>query len=182
MRRVKPSTPALPAATLSDMSEHEQSSPDPHSARTSASSQRQDTRLESSSKSKRILAWSGAVVIFLLLILPTLGSHGANQRFYEGDHFICFPALGPTTTYPVSMFEETEFAMETAADIGVAATARAKVNRLETEKTFRVALCGEQRSRRVAWALVLTVPTLMIGFLAKSDLIRSRRDGSPQGP
>ena len=166
------------------MSEEEQSPPDPQRSRPAESPSLQGTGLEpeSADKSKRVLAWIGASVVFLLLVLPTLGSHGTQQRFYDGDQFICFPALGPTTSYPASMFEEFEYEPSTAADVGVGATSLAKLTRFETERTFRVAVCGEQRSRRVAWALVLTVGSLLLGLSAKSDLARSRSDGSRPGP
>src|SRR5699024_736692 len=165
------------------MSEDEQSPPDPQRSRPAESPSRQCTRLEpeTTAKSKRTLAWIGASVVFLLLVLPTLGSHGTQQRFYDGDQFICFPALGPTTSYPASMFEEREYEPSTPADIGVGATRLAKMTRYETERTFRVAVCGEQRSRRVAWALVLTAASLMLGFSAKSDLVRSRSEGGESG-
>lgn len=180
VRGVEASTPDSGAATLADMPENEQSPPDPQLPETPRG---QDTGLEpeSTAKSKRTLAWIGASVVFLLLVLPTLGSHGTQQRFYDGEQFICFPALGPTTSYPASMFEVHEYEPSTPADIGVGATSLAKMTRYETEVTFRIAVCGEQRSRRVAWALVLTVGSLLLGLSAKSDLVRSRSEGSGSG-
>lgn len=183
MRGVEASTPDSGAATLAGMSEEEQSRPDPQPSRRSETSRGQGTGLEpeSTAKSKRTLAWIGASVVFLLLVLPTLGSHGTQQRFYDGEQFICFPALGPTTSYPASMFEEREYEPSAPADIGVGATRLAKMTRYETEATFRIAVCGEQRSRRVAWALVLTVGSVLLGLSAKSDLVRSRSEGSGPG-
>ena len=184
VRGVEASTPDSGAATLAGMSEEEQSPPDPRRSRRMESPQTQGTGLEpeSTAKSKRTLAWIGASVVFLLLVLPTLGSHGTHQRFYDGEQFICFPALGPTTSYPAGMFDEFEYEPSTAADVGVGATSLAKMTRYETERTFRIAVCGEQRSRRVAWALILTVGSLLLGLSAKSDLARSRSAGSSPGP
>lgn len=163
------------------MSEHEQSSPDPQPARPSKPARHHGTGLEpeSTAKSKRVLAWIGAAAIFFLLVVPTLGSYGTQQRFYDGEQFICLPALGPTTSYPAGMFQELEYEVNTEADIGVGATQMAKKTRYETERTFRVAVCAEQRSRRVGWALVFTVGTLLLVFSAKSDFVRSRSEGSP---
>lgn len=160
------------------MSENEQPSPAPRPSRPQESSSLQGTGLEPESlaKSKMVLTWIGAVIIFLLLAAPTLGSHGTSQRLYDGEQFICYPALGPTTSYPASMFDEFEYEPSSAADVGVGATQLAKMTRSETEWTFRIAVCGEQRSRRVAWALVLTVGTLLLGLSAKSDLARSRSE------
>src|SRR5699024_4241212 len=148
VRGVDASTPDSGAATLADMSEEEQSPPDLQRSRPAETPTLQGTgpEPESTARSKRILAWIGASVVFLLLVLPTLGSHGTHQRFYDGEQFICFPALGPTTSYPASMFEEREYEPSTATDVGVGATRMAKTARYETEKTFQVAVCGEQRS------------------------------------
>lgn len=165
------------------MSEHEQSSHDNQPSQPPKSSDPQGAGLEpeSAAKSKRVLAWTGAAIVFLLLVAPTLGSHGAQQRFYDGEQFICFPALGPTTSYPAGLFQETTYETNTVSDIGIGATQVAKKTRYETERTFRVAVCGEQRSRRVAWALVLTVGSLLFGLSAKNDLARSRSEGSRSG-
>ena len=165
------------------MSENEQSLPDLRSSRPQESSPLQGTGLEPESlaKCKRVLTWTGAVIIFILLAAPTLGSHGTSQQFYDGEQFICLPALGPTTSYPAGMFQETTYETNTAADIGIGATQMAKTTRYETERTFRIAVCGEQRSRRVAWALVLTVGSLLLGLSAKNDLVRSRSEGSRPG-
>jgi hypothetical protein len=184
MRGVGASTPDSGAATLAGMSEEEQSPPDPRHSRPAESPSLQGTGLEpeSTAKSKRVLAWIGASVVFLLLVLPTLGSHGTHQRFYDGEPFICSPALGPATSYPASMFEEREYEPSTPDDVGIGATRMAKTARYETEKTFQIAVCGEQRSRRVAWALILTVGSLLLGLSAKSDLARPRADGSRPGP
>lgn len=178
------STPDSGAATLAGMSEEEQSPPDPRHSRPAESPSLQGTGLEpeSADKSKRVLAWIGASVVFLLLVLPTLGSHGTHQRFYDGEPFICSPALGPATSYPASMFEEREYEPSTPDDVGIGATRMAKTARYETERTFQIAVCGEQRSRRVAWALILTVGSLLLGLSAKSDLARPRADGSRPGP
>jgi hypothetical protein len=80
------------------------------------------------------------------------------------------------------MFEEREYEPSTPDDVGIGATRMAKTARYETEKTFQIAVCGEQRSRRVAWALILTVGSLLLGLSAKSDLARPRSDGSRPGP
>src|SRR5699024_11182773 len=74
----------------------------------------------------------GASVVFLLLVLPTLGSHGTHQRFYDGEPFICSPALGPATSYPASMFEEREYEPSAPDDVGIGATRMAKTARYET--------------------------------------------------
>jgi hypothetical protein len=183
VRGVEASTSDSGTATLAGMSEEEQSPPDPQHSPPAETPALQGTGLEpeSTAKSKRTLAWIGASVVFLLLVLPTLGSHGTHQRFYDGEQFICFPALGPATSYPASMFEEFEYEPSTATDVG-GATSLAKMTRYETERTFRIAVCGEQRSRRVAWALILTVGSLLLGLSAKSDLARSRSDGPRPGP
>ncbi|MDN5635933.1 MAG: hypothetical protein L0G36_09860 [Brevibacterium sp.] len=101
----------------------------------------------------------------LLLVLPTLGSLGADGSSYGGEHFICFPAVGPTTGYPVNIWEEHR---TDPSDVAVGAEQKARLTRSEAESTFEVAVCGEQRSRRVAWALILAVPVLLAGLSARA--------------
>lgn len=141
------------------MSEQAESSPNSPEASTN------DEDASDSGKGKKVAIWAGAVIIVLLLILPTLGSFGANSRYYQGEQFICPPAVGPTTSYPVNMFEPVE---DDRSDKNFDAInligRKANMTSSEVKNTFEVAVCGEQRSRRVAWALVLTVPTLLIGL------------------
>src|SRR5699024_12406480 len=107
----------------------------------------------------------GACVACLLLVLPPLASHATHQRFYDGEPVIFSPALGPATSCPASMFEEREYEPSTPDDVGIGATRMAKTARYETERTFQIAVCGEQRFRRVAWALILTVGRLLIRLM-----------------
>lgn len=100
----------------------------------------------------------------------TLGSFGPNSRYYEGDQFVCPPAVGPTTSYPVNMFEPVK---KDHSDEGFDAInfidREANLTSSEVKDTFQIAVCGEQRSRRVAWALILTVPTLLIGLSGRRE-------------
>src|SRR5699024_5858967 len=105
------------------------------------------------------------------------------QRFYDGEPFICSPALGPATSYPASMFEEREYEPSTPDDVGIGATRMARTARYETEKTFQIAVCGEHSSRRAAWALILTVGSLLVLALSEmSGLARPRSEGSRPRP
>lgn len=141
------------------MSEHADSSP--NSPETSTNNE----DVPGSGTGKKVAIWVGAVIIVLLLILPTLGSFGVNGRDYEGEHFICSPAVGPTTSYYSDMYEEVK-PDNSGEEFDAINYLDRKANMSSTygKKAFEVAVCGEQRSRRVAWALVLTVPTLLIGL------------------
>ncbi|MGO1972921.1 MAG: hypothetical protein ACTH2Q_08165 [Propionibacteriaceae bacterium] len=109
------------------------------------------------------LLWIGFVLLALVLLTPTLGSHGPNARFYRGEHFVCMPALGPTTSYPVNMWEEWPEAWNNPAN-GITG---ARAARSDAKDAFEVAVCAEQRSRRVAWALVVAIPTLAIALTGR---------------
>ena len=114
------------------------------------------------------LLWIGWVLVVVLLLTPTLGSHGPGARSYEGESFSCPPALGPGTSHLSNIWEEwpEEWAQDPA--YGVPA---AKYTRHEAESVFRVAVCGEQRSRRVAWALVVAIPTLAIALTGRRSAV-----------
>lgn len=118
-------------------------------------------------REKKIFAWIGGVVVALLLVLPTLGSHREDSSSYEGDPFFCDPALGFTTGYPVDMWAESVS--------GTDPLTVAREANLYAEETFQIAVCGEQRSRRVGWALVVAIPTLLIGLSTR------RRPDDPAG-
>lgn len=108
------------------------------------------------------LVWTGIIVIVLLLLTPTLGSHGSNSEYYRGDHFTCMPALGPTTSYYLNMWEEWPDSWEDSPGTHAANAARE-----DAEVAFEVAVCGEQRSRRIGWALVVAIPTLAIALTGR---------------
>lgn len=109
--------------------------------------------------------WIGWVLFALLLMTPTLGSHGPNAGDYEGgEPFACLPALGPTTDFPSNIWEEWPDTWTEAPNSGVRAAQAARHN---AESAFQVAVCAEQRSRRVAWALVVAIPTLAIALTGR---------------
>lgn len=110
-------------------------------------------------REKKAFAWIGGVVVALLLVLPRLGSHNATSRYYGGEHFFCHPALGFTTNDPINMWEEPPADSDALTVAGWA--------EVHAEDTFQIAVCGEQRSRRVGWALVVAIPTLLIGLSAR---------------
>lgn len=151
------------------MSEQADNSP------TSSTGPSTDEEPASGGRGKTVSVWIGGVIIVLLLVLPTLGSFSVNAREYDGEAFICGPAVGPTTKYPIGMFEDVDKDDSGEGfDVVNYLDRKSTMTSNEVEETFQVAVCGEQRSRRVAWALVLTVPTLLLGLSGKWES-RSKR-------
>lgn len=113
-------------------------------------------------REKQGLVWAGVIIIMLLLLLlllllltPTLGTHGpASGSAYAGERFFCAPAVLFTTDYPVNMWEEWPEDLD--------GPTYGRYARADAEVAFQIAVCGEQRSRRVGWALVVVLATLLV--------------------
>lgn len=125
------------------------------------------------------LLWIGFVLFAVLLLTPTVGSHGPNARFYRGEHFVCGPALGPTTSYPINMWEEWPDDWQEDPVHGFTA---ARAARADAERAFEVAVCGEQRSRRVGWALVVVIPSLAVALTGRRTSGRAETTSPTPAP